>query len=37
MGQYLYCSNGSHMAMYDDQQVHFDGLIKFIKDVDEGR
>ena len=36
-GRYLYCPNGSHMAMYDDQQVYFDGLIKFIKDVDQGR
>jgi proline iminopeptidase len=36
-GRYLYCPNGSHMAMYDDQQVYFDGLIKFIKDVDGGK
>jgi proline iminopeptidase len=36
-GRYLYCANGSHMAMYDDQQAYFDGLIKFIKDVDQGR
>jgi proline iminopeptidase len=36
-GRYLYCSNGSHMAMYDDQKTYFDGLIKFIKDVDQGR
>jgi hypothetical protein len=25
------------MAMYDDQKTYFDGLIKFIKDVDQGR
>lgn len=30
-GQYLYCSKGSHMSMYDDQQTYFTGLIKFIK------
>ena len=36
-GRHLHCPNGSHMAMYDDQQVYFDGLVKFIKDVDEGR
>jgi proline iminopeptidase len=36
-GRYLYCPNGSHMAMYDDQQVYFDGLIRFIKDVDQRR
>ncbi len=33
-GQYLYCANGSHLAMYDDQQVFFDGLIRFLKEVD---
>ena len=36
-GRYLYCPKGSHLSMYDDQQTYFDGLIKFIKDVDEGR
>jgi len=36
-GRYLYCPNGSHMAMYDDQATYFDGLIRFIKDVDTGR
>ena len=35
-GRYLYCPNGSHMSMYDDQKNYFPGLIKFIKDVDEG-
>ncbi|GAC1650167.1 MAG: proline-specific peptidase family protein [Herpetosiphon sp.] len=36
-GRFLFCPNGSHMAMYDDQQVYFEGLIAFIKDVDAGR
>ena len=36
-GQYLYCPDGSHMAMYDDQDTYMNGVIKFIKDVDEGR
>ena len=36
-GRYLLCPNGSHLAMYDDQQVYFDGLIKFIRDVAAGR
>lgn len=36
-GRYLYCPNGSHMCMWDDQQVFMDGVIKFIRDVDEGR
>lgn len=35
-GSYLYCPNGTHMAMYDDQQVYMTGLIKFIKGVDAG-
>jgi proline iminopeptidase len=35
-GSYLYCANGSHMSMYDDQQTYMNGLIKFIKGVDAG-
>ncbi len=33
-GSYLYCPNGSHLAMWDDQKVYMDGVIKFIKRVD---
>jgi len=29
-GQYLYCPNGSHMAMYDDQETYFAGLTDFL-------
>jgi proline iminopeptidase len=36
LGRYLYCENGSHMAMYDDQETYFRGLIEFIRDVDGG-
>lgn len=36
-GRYLYCPNGSHMALYDDQRVYFAGLIQFIRDVSERR
>ena len=36
-GRYLECPNGSHMAMYDDQQTYFPGLIQFITDVNEGK
>jgi proline iminopeptidase len=36
-GSALICPNGSHMAFYDDQQVYMQGLIKFIKGVDEGK
>jgi proline iminopeptidase len=32
-GRYLDCPSGSHMAMYDDQQVYFDGLIRFMADI----
>ncbi|HQW83327.1 MAG TPA: proline iminopeptidase-family hydrolase [Ferruginibacter sp.] len=35
-GRYLYCPEGSHMDMYDDQSHYFPGLIQFIKDVDGG-
>lgn len=33
-GRYLDCPDGSHMAMYDDQQRYFAGLIGFLQDVD---
>jgi len=36
-GRYLFCPNGSHMALYDDQAAYFHGLIQFIEDVNEGR
>jgi len=36
-GRYLYCPNGSHLAMYDDQETYFAGLVQFIRDVDGGR
>ena len=35
-GRFLLCPNGSHLAQYDDQKTYFTGLIKFIKDVNEG-
>lgn len=35
-GSYLYCANGSHMSMYDDQKTYMSGLIKFIKGVAAG-
>jgi proline iminopeptidase len=33
-GHYLYCANGSHMDLYDDQKTYMDGLLKFIHEVD---
>jgi proline iminopeptidase len=29
-GRYLFCPDGSHMAMYDDQAVYFAGLVDFL-------
>jgi len=28
--------DGSHLAMYDDQQRYMDGLIRYLHDVDSG-
>ena len=36
-GRYLFCPNGSHLALYDDQKVYMDGVTKFILDVDRGQ
>jgi len=33
-GRYLDCPDGSHMAMFDDQQRYFAGLIEFLRDID---
>ena len=33
-GRYLYCPNGSHLSMWDDQKVFMEGVIQFIRDVD---
>jgi proline iminopeptidase len=32
-GQYLYCPNGSHLAIYDDQAAYFAGLVKFLQQL----
>lgn len=34
-GTYLYCANGSHMSLYDDQETYMKGLIDFIKKVNK--
>ncbi|MGS1078064.1 proline iminopeptidase-family hydrolase [Pseudoxanthomonas beigongshangi] len=36
-GRYLFCPEGSHMAMYDDQATYVNGLIDFLLDTDAGR
>jgi proline iminopeptidase len=35
-GRYLYCPEGSHMSMYDDEAIYFEGLIDFIEQVNAG-
>ena len=35
-GEYLYCPNGSHLAMWDDQKIYMNGVISFIKKVHQG-
>lgn len=33
-GKYLHCPQGSHFAMYDDQEAYFEGLLKFVNEAD---
>jgi proline iminopeptidase len=33
-GQFLYCGNGSHLSMYDQQPFYMNGIVHFIKEVD---
>jgi proline iminopeptidase len=35
-GNYLLCPNGSHLAMWDDQETYMNGLIRFLKAVNNG-
>jgi proline iminopeptidase len=34
-GSYLYCPNGSHLAMWDDQKVYMSGIIDWIRKTDD--
>ncbi len=36
-GRFLYCPEGSHLALYDDQQTYMQGLVGFLRDVDRGK
>ena len=36
-GRYLHYPQGSHLALYDDPEPYFEGIIHFIYDVDSGR
>ena len=33
-GEYLFCPNGSHLAIYDDQSAYMEGLVSFLHRVD---
>lgn len=33
-GRYLYCPEGSHLSMYDDQQTYFSGLVTFLRELE---
>jgi proline iminopeptidase len=33
-GRYLYCPEGSHLSMYDDQETYFAGLIGFLRGLE---
>ena len=36
-GRHLYCPQGSHLAIYDDQKTYMEGLLRFLADVDAGK
>lgn len=36
-GRYHHCPSGSHCAQFDDSEIYFEGLIRFVKDVDAQR
>lgn len=35
-GRHLHCPKGSHLALYDDADTYFPGVIRFLRDVDTG-
>jgi proline iminopeptidase len=35
-GRYHHCPHGSHLAIVDDQETYFDGLLGFLHDLDAG-
>jgi proline iminopeptidase len=32
-GKFLYCPNGSHLSMWDDQQIFMNGVVSFIHEI----
>ena len=35
-GRYHHCPNGSHLSLYDDQDVYFEGLLDFLAGLERG-
>jgi proline iminopeptidase len=35
-GRFLFYPNGSYLSQYDDPKNYFPGVIKFLKDLDNG-
>ncbi len=35
-GRFHLCPDGSHLSQWDDEEAFFDGLIRFLRDVDAG-
>lgn len=36
-GRFLLCPNGGHLALYDDQETYFGGLLDFLKRLESGK
>jgi proline iminopeptidase len=36
-GRYLFCPRGSHLSLYDDQEVYMRGLVDFLHDLEAGK
>lgn len=36
-GKYLFCPNGSHLALYDDREIYANGIVNFIKEIDSAK
>ena len=32
-GKFLYCPNGSHLSMWDDQQIFMNGVVSFVHEI----
>lgn len=36
-GRYLFCPKGSHLSIYDEQEVYMAGILQFLNDVDDDK